>query len=264
MDWEFEDPTPRYRLCQAGFGLIALAIGLLCADAALDLAWLFTGHRGILALTHDRLWTWLVGAPITWGSLIGSYLLWGRWSEPRWQRRAGLLVLMNTIDLVLWFLNHGDELGLWIGEVPHRWLRGNLAMGLGWAELGLMAGLAADVSDHLGKGPETIAGGTVAKSFAGVGAAIWALWFLGMTDWGRWPLGHRWLTPPLYLLLVGSTLVLTLTTFQVAALSILASRHCGEFVRELKGNDPMLELLRSRSEQESDDFWEAPRPDPWR
>jgi hypothetical protein len=61
---------------------------------------------------HHPWYPWLVGAPITWGSLVGSYLLWGRWSEPSWQRRAGLLVLMNGFDLLTWFLHNAEALGL--------------------------------------------------------------------------------------------------------------------------------------------------------
>ena len=32
---------------------------------------------------------------MVWGCLIGTYLLWGRWSQLGWQRRVGLLIVMS-------------------------------------------------------------------------------------------------------------------------------------------------------------------------
>src|SRR5262245_27385964 len=111
-EWELDDPRPRYRLVGGGFGLIGLALGLLSMDAALDFAWLLSWHPGLRALMGNPTWSWLVGTPITFASLIGSYLLWGRWTEPRWQRRAGLLLLMNTGDVGLWMTQHARDFGL--------------------------------------------------------------------------------------------------------------------------------------------------------
>lgn len=255
MDWDVEDERPRYRLCGTGFALLGLALGLLCIDGMLDLASLFTGHPAVHALREDRLWTWLVGAPITWGSLIGSLLLLGRWPEATWRRRAGLLALMNSVDLVSWFLSHNEDLGLGLGRIPHPWLRMHVTMALGWAELSLIAALAGDVSTRLGMGPARDAA-RAARAFAIFGALAWGFWFLGQTRWSRWPLGPRGLTPETLVAMVGSLLLLVVTSFQVTVLCILASRQCRQVVRDLNRQADGHDLLRSRSEL----AWEE---DPW-
>ena len=264
MDWdEPEDLRPRYRLCQAGFALLALGLGLLCGDAALDFAYWCSGSPAIAALVRDPLWTWLVGAPITWGTLVGSFLLWGRWTEPSWQRRAGLLLLMNGIDLVHWTLRHGDALGLRIGELPHGWLRSQLSGGMGWIELALSATLAADLSVHLGRkeAPDSSRG---ARALAMVGLVVWGLFFLQHTHWRRWPLRPRnFLTPETYLLLIGQSLLLAITAFQVTALCILAARQCGHYLRELDRIAADRDRFLLPSEPDPDGRPSAPDRDDW-
>src|SRR5205823_13017835 len=161
----------RYRLCRAGFALIALGLSLLCLDMACHLAIWMTRDGKLLGMIQHPLWSWMVGAPITWSTLLGSYLLWGRWTEPGWQRRAGLLVFMNFIDLIQWAVEHGDALGLRLGTVGHPWLRYQLGGLFNWVELALCASLAADVSAHLGRTDAPQAGQT-SRAFAIVGLVL--------------------------------------------------------------------------------------------
>jgi hypothetical protein len=269
MDWDIVDERPNYRVCQTGFALIALALGLLCIDAVLDLTTWFTGNQAIRMVLSDPLWTWLVGAPITWGSLLGSYLLLGRWPEPSWRRRVGLLVLMNTADAGFWILNHGDALGLRLGPMPHPWARMHLGMAMGWAELALIATLAADVSVRAGDGQtQAVEASRAARSCALFGAMLWAIWFLTQTRWNHWPLVAQRLSLEGVLLMLASVLLLALTAFQVTILCIMASRQCGRMIRDLNQADQEHDLLRSRSEiawqdPSYDDPWTAPRSDPW-
>ena len=44
-----------------------------------------------------------------WGSLAGAMLLWGRWDHKSWQRRTGLLLVMCIVDLVVWFVDRGEN-----------------------------------------------------------------------------------------------------------------------------------------------------------
>jgi hypothetical protein len=265
MVWEEpEDLRPRYRLCGAGFSLLALGLGLLCVDAALEFAFFCSGSQAIAALKGNPLWHWLVGAPITGATALGSLLLWGRWAEPLWQRRAGLLMLMNGVDLVHWTLHNGDALGLRVGPVPHAWLRGQLAQGMGWAELALAATLAADLSARLGQKNAADAA-RPARGLAVVGAIVWGLFFLQYTNWGRWPLRHRaFITPETFLLLIGSTLLLALASFQVTILCLSASRHCSRAVRELDRAAEARDQFHFPSGREPDDFWAAPNQESWR
>src|SRR4051794_17221883 len=157
MDFlEFEDePGPsnhrtRYTLCRAGFGLIGFGLALLGLDSACWLLIILTQSPALWNLVHEPWWPWAIGAPITWATLIGSYLLWGRWSDTRWQRLSGLLVMFNMIHVALWALDMSGELGLRPGKVGHEWFRHQVAEALNWVEYALIAGLAVDVLEHLG------------------------------------------------------------------------------------------------------------------
>jgi hypothetical protein len=265
MDLEPELPRSRYRLCAAGFALTALAMGLLCLDAALHLLFLLTRDLRIAAIGDQSWYTWLVGAPITWGSLIGSYLLWGRWSEPSWQRRSGLLVLMNGFDLLTWFLHNAEALGLPFDPqlqrllTEHAWFLATLTRALGWAELAVCASLATDVLVHLER-PGAPAAGQSARIFIAAGAAALVLSFLLQTDWDRnrlWPLARQpIMTPSIFLMTLVSSFLLTVSSLQVTALSFEASRFCRRLLAEWRQADQRPhDLLRSRSESESDDTW---------
>jgi hypothetical protein len=265
MDLEPETPRSRYHLCAAGFALTALALGLLCLDAALHLLFLMTRDFRIAAVGDHPWYPWLVGAPITWGSLIGSYLLWGRWPEPSWQRRAGLLVLMNGFDLLTWFFHNAELLGLPSNPqlqrllAEHAWFLANLTHALGWAELAVFASLATDVLVHLER-PGAPAAGQSARIFIAAGAVALVLSFLLQTDWDRnrlWPLASkRFVTPPIYLMILASSFLLTVASLQVTALSFEASRFCRRLLAEWRQADQRQhDLLRSRSESESDGTW---------
>ncbi len=118
MDLERERQRQTYQLCRLGFAILSLALLLACFSSLLYLTPFFVG-RGPVVWFRQMSWSRWIDAPIVWGSLVGTYLLWGRWSEPGWQRRAGLLVLMGLVDAVLWFLEHGADLGLRLSEVGH-------------------------------------------------------------------------------------------------------------------------------------------------
>ncbi len=89
--------------------------------------------------------------PITWGSLLGVIILWGRFDHPGWQRRVGLLLVMSLVDAGLWFLDHGEALGIADGNFGHEWLLGHVGQALGWAEFALLAGLSSEYLEHLGE-----------------------------------------------------------------------------------------------------------------
>jgi hypothetical protein len=260
MDPERDEQRHCYRMCWAAFALLSVGHVLFCLDMTLELLAfpLIPGNRDLQGLLSSPWWDYLVGAPITWISLVGSYLLWGRWLEPTWQRRAGLLVVMNLADAILWTLHHGDDLGLRLGGIGHEWFRYALARALGWAEFALMASLASDVAAHLGR-EDAAEAGTMARSCTFVGAALWGLWFFVTTDWHRgWPLARgpmRFLE--LWLLMFGWQILLTVVLYQVTALCISACRLCGQELTAMAREDEQHDLLRSPSEvfADADDRW---------
>src|SRR5262249_32730053 len=103
MDLEREKLRVTYQVCRLGFGLLTVALGLACFTSILPL--LANFHRDLFFLYIRILrssWYPWISVPITWGGLVGVTLLWGRWDHPSWQRRAGLLLVMNLVDGALW------------------------------------------------------------------------------------------------------------------------------------------------------------------
>jgi hypothetical protein len=248
---ENDNLAGRYRLCQLGFALSGLALGLLSLATATRLAILLMGNLQLLWLFDNPVWDWGVNAPITLGSFLGSYLLWGRWREAAWQRRAGLLVLMNGIDVLFWakdaLLNYSDLLpGQNAPVSPHAWLQWMVMMGIGWSELILYAGLAADVSSQLGNA-ESRNTGRASQTLCTIGIALLMMVCLTQTDWDHWPLAPRRLTAAALMMRLGESFLLALAAFQITILCMSAARQCRRYVRELSHDDGH-ELLASRSD----------------
>jgi hypothetical protein len=251
MDIEIENLRPKYSLCRAGFLLMAISLGLACLSRGCTLVSFVTINPALTDLLRSSFWTWGVGAPITWAALIGSYLLWGRWTEPEWQRRAGLLVLMNAIDLVTWFVEHRGAFGLAGGQLQHDWLIFQVTELLQWCEMLLITGLATDLILHFGEEqqPEI---SRAAQSLAMIGLGLTVVYCLLQTDWTKWPLQPLRRGPGVMMFL-GSLLLMTMATFQVTALCILAARRCGDYLRELEKHAGADDLVGSQSE--SKDPW---------
>jgi hypothetical protein len=244
---EFEDPKPRYRLCKIGFTLGAIALGLQCASITINVVALFGGVDELRQLIANPTWDLLIGTPITWSALIGSVLLVGRWDEPRWKRRAGLLLMMNAVDLAFWTSDNARYLGFAIPELQNPWFR-HVGGVLQWFELMLFAGLAGDVLAHLGK-ERTTEAVVAARSFALVGLTLWAVQLLSFTDWrAGWPPQFLPLRADSLLLALGSMVILALTAFQGTLLNARAGRECSALLRQLAQTEQSHELLESRSE----------------
>ena len=188
MDQEREEQRRTYVLCRLGFAFLSIALALACMSWALSMAGFFLFP--ILGWIRRSAFLHWVDTPIVWGSLVGTYLLWGRWSHPSWQRRSGLLLLMCLVDLVLWFLDHGNDLNLRLGDVGHDWFRSHLGRALGWAEFALITSLACDFLVHLGVDQAREAG-KATRSLAATGAVVWMLLFSMQTSWRGWPLAPR-------------------------------------------------------------------------
>lgn len=262
-DWPEEKPDlrPRYQLCKLGFALAAMALGLQCANLALVLSFQFFGLPEVGVLVQNPYWGLVVGTPISWGALVAALLLLGRWQHAAWNRRAGLLFLMNAIDVGLWASDNSRLLGLDLKLLEDPWLRYALSA-LQWFELMLFASLAAEVAAHLGR-TEASDSSRLVRSLASIGVIFWFLILLNCSSWlpGRGPV-FRIQSLEIYLLLLGSHALLGITAFQVTILCSQAGRECQRLLVELAArSDQGDELLRSRSES-SDDLW-TESDDPW-
>jgi hypothetical protein len=249
FDIERDQQRKTYQLCRLGFAILAGALVLACFDSLLVLFGRFEQGPGLLSWIYSSAWYQWLSTPITWGSLIGAILLWGRWDHASWQRRAGLLLAMNLIDLGLWFMNRGDALGARVGEFGHEWLRESLGFALGWGEFALISSLSCDYLVHLGVEHARDSDKST-RSMAATGAMLWLLLFCQRTNWrAGWPLQRQHIRGLEGVLLYhGFHLIWTITVIQVTALVISAVRQSTYVLHEMDREDEENDLLRSRSD----------------
>jgi len=248
FEYERDQIRKTYQLCRIGFFLLTVALLPACILSLLDMV----GRLGDPQL-HNQ----IVGSPLSqwvnnvsvWGSLVGAMILWGRWDHKSWQRRTGLLLVMCIVDLVVWFMDRGEN------QLPGNpdWFRGNLGEALGWAEFALMASLSGDYLVHLGLSQaEDSARST--RSLAATGAVVWMLMFCELTNWdGGWPLRPRNGNRHGLLLSLGSQLIWTITLIQVTALVIAALRQSNRTLADMESEDHDHELLRFPAESSRQD-----------
>jgi hypothetical protein len=245
MDFDREQLRRTYEVSRIGFGVLSVALALACVTSLVPLlAHLYPEF--CLGLIRAS-WYRSLDVPITWGSLLGVTLLWGRFEHVGWQRRVGLLLVMSLADAALWMLDHGAALGLAEGDVGHEWLRGNVGEALGWAEFALMAGLSCDYLEHLGVEYARESGKST-RSMAAFGAVLWLLLFCQRTNWSAgWPLAaHRIRSLEEYLLFQASHLIWAITLIQVTALVISAAKRSGRVLAEMRLEDEADDPFQSK------------------
>jgi hypothetical protein len=263
FDLEREQLRKTYQLCRLGFLIIAGALVLACFISLLDLYGRFDRSLDIW-IRQSGISQW-IDAPIVWGCLIGATLLWGRWDHVSWQRRAGLFLVMNLVDVGLWFVSRADAMGPQAGEFGHEWLRSSLGVALGWGEFALLSSLTCDYLTHLGVEHARDSDRST-RSMAATGAMVWLLYFCQRTNWrGGWPLQfHQGRGLDGFLVFYGYQLIWTITLIQVTALVISAVRQSTTVLEEIEREDQESDLLRSRSDpldpirksvSQRDDVW---------
>ena len=236
MEQDRDQERLTYQLTRLGFGILAGALMLACLTTMLSLPRQFGGRPFFPWLQNSTLWPW-IDTPIVGGSLVGSYLIRGRWNHAGWQRRGGLLVVMGAVDAVLWLIEHGQDLGLRTEDVGHLWLRHNLGQALGWAEFALLASLSCELMVHLGVEPAAETG-KATRSLAATGAGVYLLLFWQRTDWqAGWPLGIRRPDINSLMLDLGTTMIWTICLIQVTALTLAAARQCSVVLVEMERED---------------------------
>jgi heme exporter protein D len=246
-DLEREQTRKTYQLCRLAFIMLAVALGLACFESLLDLFAKF--QPGLVTWVQSSEFFQWVGAPITWGCLIGATLLWGRWDHVSWQRRAGLFLVMNLVDVGLWFISRADAMGAQAGDFGHEWLRASVGTALGWGEFALLSSLTCDYLVHLGV-EHARESDKSTRSMAATGAMVWLLFFCQATNWrAGWPLQIQPLRPLDGLLVYyGYKLIWTITLIQVTALVVSAVRQSTTVLDEIDREDQDNDLLRSRSD----------------
>jgi hypothetical protein len=246
-DHEREQIRKTYQLCRLAFIMLAIALGLASFDSLLNFFARF--QPGLITwVQKSELYQW-VDAPITWGCLIGATLLWGRWDHVSWQRRAGLFMVMNMVDVVQWFIMRADAMGGQAGDFGHEWLRHSIGAALGWGEIALLSSLTCDYLVHLGVDHARESDKST-RSMAATGAMVWLLFFCQATNWrAGWPLQFQQLRPlDGFLVYYGYKLIWTITLIQVTALVFSAVRQSTVVLEEIDREEQDNDLLRSRSD----------------
>ncbi len=246
MDFDREQLRRTYEVSRIGFWVLGAALVLACVTSVVPL--LLNLYPEFCLGLMDSKWYRSLDVPITWGSLLGVTMLWGRFEHTGWQRRVGLLLAMSLVNAGLWLLDHGAALGLAEGNLGHEWLRGNVGQALGWAEFALMAGLSCDYLEHLGVEYARESGKST-RSMAAFGAVLWLLLFCQRTNWsGGWPLApHRIRSLEEYLLLQASHLIWAITLIQVTALVISAAKRSGRVLAEMRLEDEAFDPFKTPS-----------------
>ena len=260
FDLEREQLRKTYQICRIGFAITAVALVLACFYSLLSLYGRF--DRGLDTwIRESGLGQW-IDAPIVWGCLIGATLLWGRWDHVSWQRRAGLFLVMNLVDVVLWFIAGPTRWGPRLGEFGHEWLRISLGTLSGGENSRLLSSLACDYLTHLGV-EHARESDKSTRSMAATGAMVWLLYFCQHTNW------RRRLAAPIppgpgarsFLVFYGYHLIWTITLIQVTALVVSAVRQSTTVLEEIERDDQESDLLAPRSEplsnsaSQRDDAW---------
>jgi hypothetical protein len=253
FDIEREQLRKTYQLCRLGFMILGMALVIASFSSLLELFARFEQGQGLITWIHSSTWYQWIDTPMVWGCVIGAILLWGRWDHASWQRRAGLFLVMNLVDLGLWFLARGDAMGAeapqrgW--EFGHEWLRASLGTALGWGEFALISSLTCDYLSHLGVDHARDSDKST-RSMAATGAMLWLLLFCQRTNWrAGWPLQqHQIRGLEGILLFHGFHLIWTITLIQVTALVISAVRQSTYVLEEMDREDGDNDLLRSRSD----------------
>jgi len=249
MDQERERQRRTYRLCRAGFGLLSFSLVIAAVTTILSLVDHFFPTRFVAWLVQTKLWYWS-DVPVVWGSVIGTYLLWGRWSDSGWQRRTGLLLVMCLFDVFTWFLKHDNELGLRLNDLGHDWLWAIIGQALGWAQFALIASLSGDLLAHLGidQAPEA---GKSTRSLAATGSIVWFLFILELIALRARPMRAKpAILNEVWLLYCGYQMIWSIALIQVTALSIAATRQTSRLIAEMDREDKRDDLFGNRSEDD--------------
>src|ERR1700678_3350967 len=109
FDLEREQFRKTYQLCRLAFVITAVALVIASLTSLLGMYARF--DRGLSTWMAESVFFRWIDAPIVWGCAIGATLLFGRWNHVSWQRRTGLYLLMNFVDLGLWFVSRADDMG---------------------------------------------------------------------------------------------------------------------------------------------------------
>ena len=263
LDWmsgwtdpDVERSRDRRRVMACLVGLSLLGPALVLASLSWVSALLSIFGQAPVNLFPDS-WQFAEGSLVVWCSFVGTCLLWGRWKDVAWQRRSGMLVVMGFVDIILWSMDHAVLLGLSDQAIGHDFFRASLGHALGWAEVSLIASLAAEIAAHLGS-PRALDVARGTRSFASIGASLYLFLVFAQIRWKPpvWPLRRR----PIFrfnefiLFSLGEVALYTFALILATGLTIVAGQSCAVALRMMRQEDRSHRLLENPSDMAWDEF----------
>ena len=241
-DFEREDLRRSYRLSGIGFSIYAFSLTVSSVLSVGMLYLIFTGHNPdfgrVLGIDNFR---FLFGGFRVWTRIAAAVFLCSAWREVEWRRRSGFLVVLTIVDVLLWAHENGQILGLASAPASHEVLSQCIYMALVWPKFGLIAGLAGDLTDHVGTHHSDRLV-KAARRTASTGAVVWFFYFLEHIDWhGGWPLRWRPFTVNLLLFELGTMVISTICLLQTTMLCLRAGRAAGSSLREMSRQDTSID-----------------------
>jgi hypothetical protein len=229
------DVSARYALCRLALGLAAVSCTIMTIDAAGHASPFFLRDPKLLQFFLDPNWALVAGSVLTWCALLGSLLFVGRWNEPNWRRRSGLMLLISVACLGMWVVRHAGLFGLIRGEAPYVQLRMQVTLGLRWIWMLLLIDLSADVAEHLGLASAR-RDRAAARVAVFVAVLFWGLVvLLVLPDILELPIRHGPMRlRQLMLPLVGHILTRCAACFLTTITALSAARECSRILKELR------------------------------
>ena len=154
--------------------------------------------------------------------------------------------------MVLWFVAHGEMLGLHGGDIGHEWLRDMIRQAMSWGRMALLSSLAGDYLVHLGV-ENARESDKLTRSMTVTGALVWMLFICQQTNWAVLAIATcaGRLTSRACCCLHGFTLIYTITLIQVTALVISAARQSTVVLAEMDGKIRKTTCCGRRSDARS-------------
>lgn len=227
-----------YRLCWAGFSILAVSTIAGAFDAIGNLLLFFSGRfQGLGAVLDLPSYDFAIDTLRNWPRMIGAILLWAAWPESDWKRRAGLLALMSMFDVGLWTSRFAVPLGLAADPLGHQFLSMIVGITLRWSELILMGGLAASVARQVGM-VDLDDFARAQRTICYTGASIFFFFLIQQIDWARdWPLAPLPLNPTGFMALLAYRLILCISLTQASLLTLTAARSAAHGLKLMAVED---------------------------
>lgn len=257
---ETELERVQFRWLTYGYAMSALGLGILAMDSLLELGFILSFAPGLRKLLVHPVWTIGASSAITALTFLGSYALWLRLPTASWRRYSTLLLLMNSIHVAFWMMDHHSRLGLPDQNFEHGWLRIQISQILNWLEFLCWIRLIQTWNHHdfrYTQATDMEVRFSVYSGYAWFGLIVSFGIAALLTDWEKgWPLGRvQWLSPLDSMMLATFSTMLTLATSFQIMIYCLKATFASERIRKSVAKTNHSDLTQWYQDDWVDDPW---------